>query len=303
MSFFSKLFGRNNKEDAPQEQSAKKKLSDEEKQELLTMVEVVPGLLLPKAMANHWADIEKTVRNTIQITALPVESLTLRQSKFAGYPCIPKGYAYPKGKDGNYLFPLAQINCGELPSKGLLPESGYLQFYIGTDDLHGVSFEEDVPGEFKVLFFEEEEVADAEEDLSFLDEVLAIDESPVFCPHSLIFEAKTEYIGLGDVNGDNNPNFNFHEFLELYPDIEGELEEIGYDTFEGNGHKIGGYAFFTQEDPRGYNNSISDHILLFQMDSDEKIMWGDMGVANFFIHPDDLFRKDFSKVYYQWDCS
>jgi uncharacterized protein YwqG len=31
-------------------------------------------------------------------------------------------------------------------------------------------------------------------------------------------------------------------------------------------------------------------------------MWGDMGVGNFFIHPDDLAKKDFSKIFYTWDC-
>ena len=33
------------------------------------------------------------------------------------------------------------------------------------------------------------------------------------------------------------------------------------------------------------------------------IMWGDVGVANFFIRPEDLKNKDFSKVLYNWDCS
>ena len=37
--------------------------------------------------------------------------------------------------------------------------------------------------------------------------------------------------------------------------------------------------------------------------SDGEIMWGDYGVANFFIHPDDLAKKDFPKVLYNWDCS
>ncbi|MDN5490601.1 MAG: DUF1963 domain-containing protein, partial [Acinetobacter sp.] len=33
-----------------------------------------------------------------------------------------------------------------------------------------------------------------------------------------------------------------------------------------------------------------------------EIMWGDSGVGNFFIHPDDLEKRDFSKVVYNWDC-
>jgi uncharacterized protein YwqG len=44
--------------------------------------------------------------------------------------------------------------------------------------------------------------------------------------------------------------------------------------------------------------------LLFQMDTDDEvgIMWGDSGVANFFIIEEDLKNKDFSRVLYNWDC-
>ena len=40
------------------------------------------------------------------------------------------------------------------------------------------------------------------------------------------------------------------------------------------------------------------------MDSDEAagILWGDVGVANFFILPQNLEKKDFSNVLYTWDC-
>ena len=31
-------------------------------------------------------------------------------------------------------------------------------------------------------------------------------------------------------------------------------------------------------------------------------MWGDSGVANFFIDSEDLEKRDFSKVFYTWDC-
>lgn len=47
-----------------------------------------------------------------------------------------------------------------------------------------------------------------------------------------------------------------------------------------------GYAFFTQFDLRKYKEEYSGYdILLLQIDTDEHldIMWGDGGVANFFI--------------------
>jgi uncharacterized protein YwqG len=71
------------------------------------------------------------------------------------------------------------------------------------------------------------------------------------------------------------------------------------------GHRLSGYPYFTQSDPRGDKKNIQDYILLFQLDTDDAendIMWGDSGVGNFFIHPEDLKKRDFSKVFYNWDC-
>ena len=33
-----------------------------------------------------------------------------------------------------------------------------------------------------------------------------------------------------------------------------------------------------------------------------EMLWGDVGVCKFFIHPQDLAKRDFSKVLYNWDC-
>ena len=67
------------------------------------------------------------------------------------------------------------------------------------------------------------------------------------------------------------------------------------------GHRIGGYAEFTQEDPRSTEDPME---LLFQLDTDSNIgcRWGDMGVANFFIRPEDLQKRDFSRIFFNWDC-
>ena len=71
-----------------------------------------------------------------------------------------------------------------------------------------------------------------------------------------------------------------------------------------------GYPFFTQYDPRENNEALRrfDTVLL-QIDSeyskehpDYEIMWGDAGVANFFINGDALRKGDFSEIMYSWDC-
>ncbi|WP_159100048.1 DUF1963 domain-containing protein [Treponema saccharophilum] len=56
-------------------------------------------------------------------------------------------------------------------------------------------------------------------------------------------------------------------------------------------HQIGGLPFFTQSDVRREGD-----VLLFQMDSEGEIGWGDMGIANFFISLSDLKAHDFTNV-------
>ena len=92
------------------------------------------------------------------------------------------------------------------------------------------------------------------------------------------------------------------DIIAVYPKLRKEIEDAVFRNFSPICHKLGGYAYFTQWDPRETEGEIRDYMLLFQMDSDDHIIWGDVGVGNFFINPSDLKKKDFSKVFYNWDC-
>jgi uncharacterized protein YwqG len=271
--------------------------------ELLELVEMRPGIGIPRALEGCWPDINKSRMNCISITASPENDLSLEQSKFGHYPCMPAGFEYPKDAEGRYMFLLAQINFSEMPPLEGYPTSGYLQFYIAAfDDVYGLDFDNPFSQKnFRVLFFEESEVENYTADFSFLDETLKAEMLPLNKPHALQFSAKEEFVGLGDVR--ENIHVQFAAVYELHPELENDLENFVWENFMAVGHKIGGYAYFTQEDPRLYKKEIDDYLLLLQINSDDEIMWGDAGVANFFIHPDDLAKKDFSKVFYNWDCS
>ena len=275
-----------------------------DEQSLLENVEVAPGLLLPRAFAGYWPQIQKSAIAFASITAIPKEGLALEESKFGHYPCMPLNFDYPTDSNGKFMYPLAQINCRDIPSLERYPQSGYLQFYISAfDDVYGLDFENPQSQKnFRVLYFEEKDVEPYKVDFSLLDDVMQSDMIPVSKSSSLEIVTKSEYQGLQDVRYEKQ-EVNLFNIAKLYPSIEDDLWDAAYDAFPSNGHKIGGYAYFTQEDPRKYNENYSDYILLLQIDSDDEIMWGDVGVANFFIHPDDLSKKDFSKVIYNWDCS
>ncbi|WP_318617105.1 DUF1963 domain-containing protein [Sporosarcina sp. YIM B06819] len=51
-------------------------------------------------------------------------------------------------------------------------------------------------------------------------------------------------------------------------------------------------------------NEANDMVLLFQMDSDEKldVMWGDVGILYFCIDKHDLQDKQFEKVKFTLQC-
>lgn len=272
---------------------------------LLSKITVEQGVEVTRAFAEHWPLINKTGLSCISITARPASKLRLEQSKFGSYPYLPAGFEYPKDSSGEFMFPLAQINCKELPPLAGYPNSGFLQFYIsGTDELMGLDFDDpQSQKDFRVLYFEEEQFTHYKTDFSFLDTVIERGSSPVFKPHSLEFSLKKDYVGIGDVRYEEKGSFKIDDITKLYPSsIQERLEDAAYGDFCCNGHKIGGYAYFTQEDPRMYNEKLGDYIVLLQIDTDDEIMWGDSGVGNFFIHPDDLAKKDFSKVMYNWDC-
>jgi uncharacterized protein YwqG len=272
---------------------------------MLDIIEVKPGITIARAFADEWSAFEPTQLNYVSIEAVPVESMKLDQSKFGHYPKIPVGFQYPKGSDGKHLYPLAQINFKEVPPLPGYPAAGLLQFYISVnDDVWGIDFTDNQSQkDFRVHYFEEYEVENHLTDFSFLQDIITTDGSPVYKPHALYFSVKEEYVGLGDVRYEYNGSKIVNQITDKYPDIKEDLEESLYDEFTSSGHKIGGYAYFTQSDPREYNDMLKDYIVLLQIDSDDEIMWGDSGVANFFIHPDDLAKKDFSKVLYNWDCS
>ncbi|MBO9633490.1 MAG: DUF1963 domain-containing protein [Chitinophagaceae bacterium] len=269
---------------------------------LLERVEVIPGLAIPRAFADRWEDIAHSKATYLEIKAKPATDLSLEQSKFAFYPMLPVGFEYPKDRNGAYMFPLAQFNFREMPHLKGYPKTGYLQFYVGTNVTHGLSLD-GKPSDFKVLFFEEQEVEKYQVDFSFLNEILAAENIPVTKPHALTFELKEEYFGLGNVENNMNHGLTVEEIAAWYDHpLEGELLDHLYELNNHEAHKLGGYAYFCQEDPRKNDASIREMNLLFQMKSEDEIMWGDMGAANFFIYYEDLIKKDFSKVIYHWDC-
>ena len=265
------------------------------------------NLQIPKELESYRTEIERTVKPYIAVKTHKRKT-SLWESKFAGHPYLPKTMEHPKDAEGNFMLLLAQLNFGELPTLELMPKQGILQFFISADDVMGIDFDDQKnQANFRILYHEtiEKDESLLVTDFSYLKE-LDTDHFPVPYELGLTFAICHEPVSCADFRMDGLLGEDVDlSVLITQGDEEKELIEVYEETFAGDGHKIGGYPFFTQTDPRDEDDEYEEYeVLLFQMDSETEtnIMWGDMGVANFFIKEKDLQNLDFSGVMYNWDC-
>ena len=265
----------------------------------------LPAVLLP-----YQDKILATAQPSILLHLCHAEDLPLWQSKVGGKPYLPLNMPYPENNQGQALQLVAQINFAELPENTIYPKQGILQFYIDAeDDLLGLNFDDqtDQTG-FRVIYHQE-----VIQDLKALHHFEEEQQLPDFAysnltgEYSIYFELTQQYMGIDD--------FKFERLIFDDQPIDDQKDELLYDEFyeayhqhcSASGHRLGGYPFFTQGDPREIEE-YKDYILLFQLDSESnqekniEIIWGDAGVGNFFIKAEDLKNLDFSKVMYNWDC-
>ena len=259
-----------------------------------------------------------TCREVIRIALSLADNLALTDSKLGGIPYIPQGGALPTSVDGKPLFMLAQINCEQLPENTLYPKKGLLQFWIAATEapLYGLDYEAPCSNDFKQVIYypdfgEALPIDDFINDYTFDNENLPFNSKRQF---ALYFKKDTESISLEERAATQlffekwNEAFSTHittidEFFDEVPDDI--CEEINvYLLKEPTGHKIGGYPYFIEYDPREENDPHT--FLLLQIDIDnvegEEICWGNLGgVANFFISPEDLDNCKFDNIFFHWE--
>lgn len=240
----------------------------------------------------------------VKITPHKVKPAALWSSKFGGQPYWPRGMTYPHSQSGAPLYLLAQLNFAELPALSGYPTKGLLQFFIANDPSYGLEFDQPLdrqlaaPDGYRIIYH-----ADVNADVAGL-----VTDLPAAAAESLL--PLTEEYALSFTLVQDLPapsDYRFEAIARNIAAIDESMVDALYDRELGTGSKLGGYAYFTQEDPRPYEKSGEEWLLLFQMDTADDddgvaIMWGDCGVGNFFIQPDALAKLDFSRVWYSWDC-
>jgi len=235
-------------------------------------------------------------RPAVCFTLGEAAATTAYQSKIGGTPYLPKNAEYPYHAEKKYPLTLvAQINFAEVPPLPGFPERGILQVFVdGLDYGLGYDFENlSEQAGWRIMYY------------------------PELLPES---ELQTDFSAYQAADSDCLPFSG--EFPLIFQTASEEEEDADFKTLEG--HKIGGSPIFLQGDPFLECDEDADfddpatitcsdwrkYILLLQLDTDinekdrytGKLMWGDSGVANFFITPEDLAKRDFSRVAFVFDC-
>lgn len=260
---------------------------------------------------------------------LSTEECSIFDSKVGGLPYFPAGATVPCNSDGHALYLLAQINCEDIAELPDFPHKGMLQFFISDDDLYGSSLTVPSPQEdWRVVYYPDVNPAvtsDAAEEVFGKNSQREL--SPFEGEYRMNFTLDEEGISVWDIRFEElfverwNEVYPDEEPIDSLYDLDDDIYEFIWDEtdrdevedFEDDGnkrlpfmHKMGGYPFFTQEDPRDEETVTDYDTLLFQLDSDNSkdidVLWGDLGVGNFFINREKLKNLDFSDVLYNWDC-
>jgi uncharacterized protein YwqG len=256
-------------------------------------------LTLPAALEPIRERLLTTKKTFVRAEAQAARPCKSWESRVGGYPYLPKGAVWPTAPDGRELFFLAQLNFSEMPHLPPFPDRGIAQFYIYDDDLYGMDFDDgENPDTFRVLYFP---------DVITDEAALRADFQPMRDYDDLPHHPDTAYPLQFRTEEEVVPITDYHfwevfggDFFRQFGEQEWDLMDDFGRKVRAQGHKIGGYAYFTQDDPRRADDPM---LLLFQLDSDEHmdLMWGDMGVGHFFIREKDLIARDFTRVLYDWD--
>ncbi len=211
-------------------------------------------LELPPKLEPYRTEIEKTCKPYIHIHTV-MNSPKLYESKFGGNPYLPLEANHPLDSQGKPMLLMAQINFSDVPSYENMPSQGMLQFFIcGADnenagDVYGLEFDHPTSQkDFRVVFYEDV-ITDEKKlttDFSYLEDIDR-DMFPIPQEVGLQFEIRSEPVSPTD--------YRYNAVEPGFFDDE-ETEEIYWDEVTGEYHKMGGYAFFTQTDPRDYDEAL-----------------------------------------------
>ena len=241
------------------------------------------------------------------------KEIKITDSKIEGIPYIPTGKKIPTNSKGQQFMFLAQINCEDLKGLEDFPQEGILQFWVLGSDHFGKDFDNPTNRDgFDVIYYEKIEDYYSEDefkemynpykfDLKYMETLIASEP----CKMKFSLEKQKEsfnYELLDNLFKEvlEEESLGFNEKDKLYEEVEKLYDDEFYEEIVGT--KCNGFPYFTQWEPRDDKQMKEYDTSLFQIDSGKEVMIGDSGVMHFFINREKLKNKDFSDVFYHWDC-
>jgi uncharacterized protein YwqG len=251
-----------------------------------------------------------------------IGSTSVYDSKLLGVPYMPRGFVYPRDPDEKPLQLLAQINFADVPPLPDYPDNGILQFYISDDldtskQVWGLQFYDKRPydphSQFELMQSQDyfrvvwhETILTDEDALEHRVPTGSEGIMPVDDEAKLSFHSGTSFPGPVDYRFGRIFGADAYEFFEQFGESEESVATRYYSHITVREIAwVGGYAEFTQSDPREIVPE-EDWLLLLEIQSSmtenqPSVLWGDAGIGAFFIKPEDLRNRDFSRVLYTWD--
>ena len=216
-------------------------------------------------------------------------------NKIGGTPYIPVGEEYPMDKNNNPMILLVQINLENIELDGF-PKEGILEVFVDRE----LSY----PCDYKVKYYKS--------NLEYRTDIPSMSENYIIeTPLKINLIKDVERMPLNDYRFYDTMSSVIKDVtgveLKNYMDIEKYFKENGCDMydelykvniFEGN---LGGYADFTQTDPRPLGDK-NECLLKLDSNLGHGIMFGDSGILFVFISKSDLANSNFKESIVDWDC-
>ncbi len=233
---------------------------------------------------------EKTKKQCFSYT-LSEEKAEITDSKLGGLPYMKENEDYPLDSSGKSMPLLAQINFEDINLENY-PKTGLLQIFTENPLVY--------PAGYKIKYVEDIS-SKPNKNLTKLDLTTFVIEEEM----KLNIIPDVAHMPFSDYRFNGILNEILHEVYGSNDNLEDIIDDITK-NIEPQSGLIGGYADFTQNDPRT-NKPTKTHLgeCIIKIDSYlniNKIFLGDVGIAWLLISEEDLKAKRFENAEFDWDC-